>query len=188
MQRYKLFLTYEEKEIFFYISIYIFSISKRYQSHDWFVFGLHLFFVSQERSKTFPECASYMPPICKQDLPEASNVGKRDLSRHGVVAAASPGMAAHNALEGEPAPFERAIFLDGFHRILRAGGTVAAGRRRPRRYKVAIDPYQGQHHRLQRLGQIMENTSHSPTSFISRWRSLCILDVAMSHTGSSSPI
>ena len=110
------------------------------------------------------------------------------LSRHGVVAAASPRMAAHNALEGEPAPFERAIFLDGFHRILRAGGTVAAGRRRPRRYKVAIDPYQGQHHRLQRLGQIMENTFHSPTSFISRWRSLCILDVAMSHTGNSSPI
>lgn len=39
---------------------------------------------------------------------------------HGIVAAASPGMAAQDATNGAPCPFEGAVFADGFDGILRA--------------------------------------------------------------------
>ena len=65
---------------------------------------------------------------------------------HGVVARAAPGVAAEDAFECEPAAFERTVFLDSFHRILRAGGSVAAGSGGERRDAVTVEPYQPEHH------------------------------------------
>ena len=63
----------------------------------------------------------------------------------GVVAGATEGVAAQDALEGEPAAAEWAVFADGFLGILRAGGGEAAGRRRQRRNAGAVECYQRQH-------------------------------------------
>ena len=38
----------------------------------------------------------------------------------------TPGMAAHDAADSEIAAFDRAVFSDGFYRILAAGRSVAA--------------------------------------------------------------
>ena len=51
-------------------------------------------------------------------------------SGHGVVAAASPGVTAQYAPDGQVQAFQRAVFLDGFDGILRTGGGETAGRRK----------------------------------------------------------
>lgn len=51
-------------------------------------------------------------------------------------------MTASNALGGEPAPFEWAIFADSLQSILRAGGGVATRRRGEGRDTALIEAYQ----------------------------------------------
>lgn len=65
-------------------------------------------------------------------------------SWHGVVARTSEGVAAKDAFESQPAPFERTILDDGLLGILRAGGRVAACRRGERRYALLVEFYQQQ--------------------------------------------
>ena len=52
--------------------------------------------------------------------------------RHGVVAAATPGMAAREALQGEPRPLQRPVLAQRLKGVLRAGGDEAARRRQQR--------------------------------------------------------
>ena len=54
----------------------------------------------------------------------------------------APGMAAHDALDGQVAAFDRAVFSDGFYRILAAGRGIAAGSAEMRRYKQLVPTYE----------------------------------------------
>ena len=69
---------------------------------------------------------------------------KRGL-RNRVMPAAAKRMATGNALECQPAAFECAVFAHGFHRILRAGGGVAAAWRQHRADGILVKPDQQQH-------------------------------------------
>ena len=62
--------------------------------------------------------------------------------RHGVVAGAAPGVAAEDALEGEPEAFEGAVFAEGLKGVLRACGGEAAGGRFQRGDTQLIEFYQ----------------------------------------------
>ena len=52
---------------------------------------------------------------------------------YGVIARATPGMAAEDAFDAEPAAFERSVFEYGFHHVLAARRCVATRRRGERR-------------------------------------------------------
>ena len=66
--------------------------------------------------------------------------------RYRVVPRSTPGVAAEYATESQPSAFEGSVLLDGFHRVLRAGGGVAAGGRGEGGNAVAVEPNQAQHH------------------------------------------
>jgi hypothetical protein len=51
-------------------------------------------------------------------------------------------MAAHDALDGQVAAFDRAVFSDGFYRILAAGRGIAAVSAEMRRYKQLVPTYE----------------------------------------------
>ena len=70
-----------------------------------------------------------------------------------VVAAAAPRVAAENALECKPSPFEGSIFLDGLDGILRAGGRIAASGRCEWRYQVTVYPDKAQHQAADKGGE-----------------------------------
>ena len=59
--------------------------------------------------------------------------------RHGVVAAAAPGMAAQDAANGEIEAAQGAVLAEGLKRILRAGGREAAGGRRQGRDESLVE-------------------------------------------------
>ena len=61
------------------------------------------------------------------------------LLRHRVVAGASPGVAAEDALEAEPEALEGAVFAEGLEGVLGASGGEAAGRRLERRDAELIE-------------------------------------------------
>ena len=63
------------------------------------------------------------------------------LLRYGIVARAAPRVAAHDALQGEPTPFEYAILADCLDAILRAGRRKAARRRSQGRDAPLIEAY-----------------------------------------------
>lgn len=58
-----------------------------------------------------------------------------------IVTACTPGVAASDPAESQPAPCPGAIELDRFQRILRAGGQVAAARAENRREGVTVEIY-----------------------------------------------
>lgn len=61
----------------------------------------------------------------KTKLPESNKTfGK--LLRYGVVAVATPRMAAANALETHPTAFERTVLLHCLNHVLRAGRRISA--------------------------------------------------------------
>ena len=64
------------------------------------------------------------------------------ISRHRVITASAPGMAASYALNGKPSAFERAVFGDSFHCILAASGCVATARRKERRNALSVELYE----------------------------------------------
>ena len=64
------------------------------------------------------------------------------MSRHRIVSASAPGMAANYALNGKPCAFERAVFGDSFHCILAASGCVATARRKERRNALSVELYE----------------------------------------------
>ena len=72
-------------------------------------------------------------------------------SRHRVVPAAAPGVAAQDALDGQPAAFEHAVLLDGLDGVLRTGGHVAAARGDERRDADAVHVHRQQHDELDDL-------------------------------------
>ena len=59
--------------------------------------------------------------------------------RHRVVARTAPGMAAEDAADGQVESFEGAVFFDGLHGILRAGGREAARRAQHGRYAPLVE-------------------------------------------------
>jgi len=63
---------------------------------------------------------------------------RRGGSRHRVVAAAAPRMAAENAAHGKPKPFNEAMFLNGLDGVLRASGGEAACRREHGRHVALV--------------------------------------------------
>ena len=70
--------------------------------------------------------------------PQAAVVFVIRYLRQGVVPAAAAGMAPGNAPDGQPAAFEQTIFLQGFYRVLRAGGRKPAFGANGRRYHVLV--------------------------------------------------
>ena len=67
---------------------------------------------------------------------------KKGWLRHGVVAAASPGVAAQDAAQGEPRTLQHSMLGDGFHGILRASGGEAAGGREMRGDRSLVESYE----------------------------------------------
>ena len=65
--------------------------------------------------------------------------------RHRVVARTAPGMAAEDAADGQVESFEGAVFFDGLHGILRAGGREAARRAQHGRYAPLVEVDGEQH-------------------------------------------
>lgn len=60
--------------------------------------------------------------------------------RDGIETTRIAGMAAQNALDGEPEPFDGAMHLDGFYGVGRTGGVEAAAGRIKRRDAALIKP------------------------------------------------
>ncbi len=67
---------------------------------------------------------------------------RASLLRHRIIATASPGITAHNALYGKPAAHEQASFLERLYSIMRTGRGIAAGRWQDRGYGYLVDPDQ----------------------------------------------
>lgn len=63
-------------------------------------------------------------------------------------------MAAENAPHSEPQPLERAVLLDGFNGILRAGRRETAGRRRERGDISLVKTYGGDEQRREEMEQL----------------------------------
>ena len=59
-----------------------------------------------------------------------------------VVTATTPGVAGEDALEGEPAALEKAVFLDGLDAVVGAGGRIAAAVADEGRQRHLINPDQ----------------------------------------------
>ena len=73
--------------------------------------------------------------------------------RNRVISAPTPRVAAEDAFQGQPTPFERAIFLDGFYRVLRTCGRIATGGRGEGGDAVAIKPDKAEHNACQYLAE-----------------------------------
>ena len=59
--------------------------------------------------------------------------------RDWVVTAAAPGIAREDALDGQPAALEEAVFLDSLDTVVRTGGGVAAALPQPGRQGHLIE-------------------------------------------------
>jgi len=81
-------------------------------------------------------------------------------SGDGVVAGAAKGVAAEDAFEGEPAAPERAVFLDGFHGVLGAGGGEAADGGCEWGDAVAIEGDEGEHRFGNEVFHSVQQASH----------------------------
>lgn len=86
----------------------------------------------------FPET---VPPVTFHLRQEHKGQLNRAL-RNGVIAAASPGMAAQYPAQRKPEALQGTVFAECLQRILAAGGRKTAGRRFQRRYAQLIEFYQ----------------------------------------------
>ena len=62
-----------------------------------------------------------------------------ELVGYGIIAVASPRVAAQDAAYGEVQALERSVFLDGLHGVLRTSGGVATRGRRQRADATLIE-------------------------------------------------
>ena len=74
------------------------------------------------------------------------------LLRHWVVSTAAPRVAGEDTLEGEPATFEEAIFLNRLDAVVGTGGYVATAIANEGRQRHLIDPNQENQELSRQLG------------------------------------
>ena len=80
----------------------------------------------------------------------------RDGLRHWVVSTAPPRVAGEDSLEGEPAAFEEAVFLNRLDAVVGTGGYVATALANEGRQRHLINPNQED----QELSRQLSDASH----------------------------
>ena len=76
----------------------------------------------------FTRFCAVMGDVSAEEVTVPFRLSGRPL-RHGVIAAAAPGMTAGQTADGKPEPLQRTVLAQRLEGILRAGGREAARRR-----------------------------------------------------------
>src|SRR5579884_4280661 len=95
--------------------------------------------LSRRLSGPVGDCVSFLPRHSEVRKRADCMLGRRT---YGIVSALGEGMTTKDAPNGFGSASHYPVLRDGFHRVLGAGWSIAAGHREQRRDQILVQPQQ----------------------------------------------